>query len=147
MFKASDYLVFSFILLIFSLGLMAVGIDLLDKNVYLSDESKAYIYTYSGLASERLNISSLKQAYELDNNTGNLTTTQENYDYSREYIDTLKEKNKISFVLTLVKNTPTFILLSLGLPIEKYALYIDIIDWFLAGVIIIVGVLFIKGVI
>lgn len=126
---------------------MAVGIDLLDKNVYLSDESKAYIYTYSGLASERLNISSLKQAYELDNNTGNLTTTQENYDYSREYIDTLKEKNKISFVLTLVKNTPTFILLSLGLPIEKYALYIDIIDWFLAGVIIIVGVLFIKGVI
>jgi len=149
MFKARDYVILTFIVMLFSLAMMNLGINLLtNENAKLSDESKDYIITYTSLATEKFNTSEFESSIaNLEETQTNLTQTQENYDFSREYIDSLKKQSKIKFIFTMVTNMPTFVVLSLGLNLDDYALYINIIGWFLTVAILIVGILFIKGVI
>lgn len=148
MFKARDYIVLTFIVLIFSFGLMNLGLEFLSsEHTQLSDESETYIYSYVNTFNKNLNTTEIQENINnIEGENSNLTETQENYDFSREYIDTLKEKNKISFAFTLVKNLPSFVVLSLGLEISDYQVYINIIGWFFIMALVIVGILIIKGV-
>lgn len=148
MFKARDYIVLTFIVLIFSFGLMNLGLEFLSsEHTQLSDESETYIYSYVNTFNKNLNTTEIQENINnIEGENSNLTETQENYDFSREYIDTLKEKNKISFAFTLVKNLPSFVVLSLGLEISDYQVYINIIGWFIIMALVIVGILIIKGV-
>lgn len=148
MFKARDYIVLTFIVLIFSFGLMNLGLEFLSsEHTQLSDESETYIYSYVNTFNKNLNTTEIQENINnIEGENSNLTETQENYDFSREYIDTLKEKNKISFAFTLVKNLPSFVVLSLGLEISDYQVYIKIIGWFFIMALVIVGILIIKGV-
>jgi len=126
MFKATDYIVFAFLLLLITLGLMNVGINVLtNKNIKLTNDSKIYIETYTGLATQTMNVSNLQKS--INGQNSNLTQSEVTNMYAQEYLDTLKQKNKLILTFDLVKNAPTFFLLALGLPIQAYSMYINII--------------------
>jgi len=145
MFKATDYIVFAFILLLITLGVMNVGVNVLtNKNIKLTNDSRAYIETYTGLTTNTMNVSSLQES--VNGKPSNLTESEVSNSYAQEYLDTLKQKNKLILTFDLVKNAPTFFLLALGLPIQDYSIYINIIGWFFGAALIIVGIGVIQGI-
>ena len=151
MFKATDYVVFAFILLVFSVMFMNLGLHLAYEHEHtkLSDESKTYVNSYVALTVDKINLTKVEDSVENLETTqdSNLTTSEAINDYSREYLDTLKSQSKLKFVYNLVANAPTFILMSLGLDIEDYRVYINIISWFITIALVIVAILIIKGVV
>ena len=151
MFKATDYVVFAFILLVFSVMFMNLGLHLAYEHEHtkLSDESKTYVNSYVALTVDKINLTKVEDSVENLETTqdSNLTTSEAINDYSREYLDTLKSQSKLKFVYNLVANAPTFILMSLGLDIENYRVYINIISWFITIALVIVAILIIKGVV
>ena len=151
MFKATDYVVFAFILLVFSVMFMNLGSHLAYEHEHtkLSDESKTYVNSYIALTVDKINLTKVEDSVENLETTqdSNLTTSEAINDYSREYLDTLKSQSKLKFVYNLVANAPTFILMSLGLDIEDYRVYINIISWFITIALVIVAILIIKGVV
>jgi len=151
MFKATDYVVFAFILLVFSIMFMNLGLHLAYEHEHtkLSDESKTYVNSYVALTVDKINLTKVEDSTENLETTqdSNLTMSEAINDYSREYLDTLKSQSKLKFVYNLVANAPTFILMSLGLDIENYRVYINIISWFITIALVIVAILIIKGVV